>query len=370
MSRISNSHNVSVVAAASTALGTLAQSMSAGTWATLSGVSNMLNGLRATGNSGIRIGYGNKAVWDTLAKKIHIMGGDHNDGNLKYLVYNATTNAWADPVEITTWGGGHAYDRIAIQPLTGRLFSRGHLANDLAIRYKDPAGSWTDMTGEPSGGGYMSAPGVPMDWWTGTMTGIGSSGALIAWNEGDSGGGAMFIYDPITGGGTWSTPISTYSHSSSGGTYQGNLIYSAVKNCAIFGGSVYGQKKVGRLNSDRTITAMTDMGGTSYMTYGWGVCNSITVADPVTGNFLAAYGPLGSTTGFFEYNPTNGVTTQLTGSRTPPSGSTGIGYAGSGGNTGSMMAVTIPEYNVTCWMTMDLGASTDANCRMHLYKHA
>ena len=353
MSRISNSHNVSIVTAASTAIGTLAQSMSAGTWAELTGVSNIFNGIANTGKaSGHYLSYGNAAVWNPANKTINIVGGDHDGSDTNWLhhcIYTEATNTWANPVwPIFASSYGHAYDHLCVRPDNGDLYWRHFNDDTYEVARKTLAGSWTEMTGEIATNLYVNSPGCGVAWWTGSLTGIGASGCLLIANESES--GEIVYYDPLNS--TWGRI------SNAGGPgnpdYHGLIEYSATKNCAIFGGSNQAGTVVRRLNSDKTTTVLTPF------TPRWGINRGNCVADPVTGNFLIR---TSGTAGFYEYNPSgSGSYRQLTGSSAAPA-SLGI----TAQDPSNLMSCAIPEYGVVVYITA--GSSVGA-CHMHLYKHA
>src|SRR5262249_48424457 len=133
-------------------------------------------------------------------------------------------------------------------------------------------------------------------------------------------------------------------------TYHCFVSYSPLYNVAILGGGNDNANKVWRLNSDQSVTPLTDS------PVGVGIQKYNVVNDPVSGNFL-----LMGQHQLYELDPRgSGTYTQLTGSNTPPS-AVGDPVAGAA----SVISASIPNYGVVMYVTCN-----GSNCNVYLYKHA
>src|SRR6185436_10652997 len=126
---------------------------------------------------------------------------------------------------------------------------------------------------------------------SGPLTGGDNNGTYVVFNSGNgvpiNPPGQVAFWNPVTG--NW-LPDTVGFGGTSG--YNGLLEYSRTCNCGVFGGGP-DPRKVWRLNSDRTVTAMPDA------PLDYGIQQANLVPDPVTGNFLF----LGHGS-FYEFNPT------------------------------------------------------------------
>ena len=108
---LSTPTTMTVMAPGTPALGPLAASMAAGTWAQLT-VSNQ-NSLVGVGNvSGSMIPYCNSMPWNSSAKVIEITAEDHNYGSLRYVRYDDRTNQFVLVTNDVGLGSNvlHGYD--------------------------------------------------------------------------------------------------------------------------------------------------------------------------------------------------------------------------------------------------------------------
>src|SRR6185369_14425539 len=186
------------------------------------------------------------------------------------------------------------------------------------------------------------------------LQGSGSMGAYIVW---ESGLGDLLIYDPGTN--AWQDISLGFS---SDGLYHSVCAYSPVYNCVVFGGGNATPRKLWRLNSNRTITALSDP------PLGVGIQGGNLNVDPVTGKFLI-WGGGSNARLFYELVPTGtGTYTQLTGTRQPPAaGLHGVSDpSGGGGGPDALISCALPEHGVVAYMS----ASGASYANMFLYKHA
>lgn len=357
------SASVSVASGGSSALAVAAAGLAAGHWVEF--VPNGITTLSSAGSAypgggggvgGNAIPYSNKACWDATNKAIRYCGCDHHGGNPAYglfeMQYLDSNNTWSIVGMVGTAGNiqFHGYDHVAMRPDTATLYNHlpgGGSATTKEWTRTEPGGSWTLVTG-PS---VYQQTSAGADWWTGTLSGSQSMGALVVWLLGL---GDLMIYDP--GLNSWQDVNVTVSGDN---LYHGILVYSPIYNCAIFGGGNSTPRGLWRLNSDRTVTQLANA------PIDVGIQRSNVVCDPVSGKFLF-WGAGGS---FYEMVPTgSGTFTALTGTRIPPSaGLHGVSDPSTGGGApDALISCPIPDYGVIAYMS----ASGASYANMFLYKHA
>ncbi len=346
------------VVAGGTDLGALASSMTAGSWAQLraSGL-GVLGTIGSEGGvGGNLIAYSNQAVWDPIANAIRYCGNDHHGGLAGFTVmevqYLAATNLWSIVVDqIPGINFSHGYGHIAIRPDNGELYVRQYALGSGAegVWRKSRGGSWSQNLTGPS---VYRQVGIGTSWWSGALTGSGSSGAYIVWEQGL---GHLLIYDPAAN--SWQdiqVPVPAGD-----GLYHGVCDYSPAKNCAVFGGGNSTPRNLWRLNSNRTVTALPNA------PINVGIQHGNLMHDPVSGNFLI-WG--GGSREFWELNPSTAAYTKLSGSRQPPAaGQNGVSDpAGGTGGPDALISCALPEHGVIAYMS----ASGASYANMLLYKHA
>lgn len=358
---LSNVFRVEIVAASSSAMAARAASMSVGTWAELTATSiNVLGSVGSAypggtpGVGGNAIPFSNKAAWDPVRKAIRYCGSDHHGGDPAYglfeMQYLDSTNTWSIVGMATTSNQPfHGYDHVAVRPDTGDFYTHvptGGSFPERVWKRLPPGGSWSSISG-PSV--YQQAS-AGVCWWTGTLSGSGSMGALVVWLLGL---GDLMIYDPVLN--SWQdVHVSVVGDN----LYHGVCVYSPVYNCAIFGGGNSTPRGLWRLNSNRTVTQLSNA------PLDFGIQRANVVCDPVSGKFLFFGG--GS---FYEMVPTgSGTFTALTGGRIPPAaGLHGVSNpAGGAGGPDALISCPIPDYGVIAYMS----ASGASYANMFLYKHA
>lgn len=357
-------------------ISTLAPSMAPGSWAELTGGNISEEGLLIEpGGAGYRSPYAHSGAWDPIRRKLHFIGSDHGDWQCIHVVYDADTNVWSRGPDTELTGAGtsnhqpnnsaclHGFDHLEIDPAQGDLY---WWANAPEV-WKLPLSSstwakipnWTSTQGEAIARGFA--------FWSGAMTGA-SAGALYQYNCGSFWGGTpppggpgngadgqVLIYSP--GSNTWiSDGDAIVGFGYQGGyTYQCFADYSPLYNVGFFGGGGAGGTHVWRLNSDRTVTALTDAPVNLGVQYG-NVAN-----DPVTGNFIVL-----ESNQMYEFDPRgSGTWTTLDASHSPPAGASGyVGYPNTPVYNG-MFSTPITNYGVI--MYVGCGSNT---CKAFLYKHA
>lgn len=352
--------------AGTSALGALAASMAPGTWAQLTGTNqNAVIGSQL-GNSGSLINYSSYFPWNPVAKRIEIVGSDHTGtapgGKLpsSYARYNDATNAFsmaavddllAPGGQVTPLhGGGHSQ----VDPFTGDLYHHKAFGSTSQFDvWKCPLGSSTFTRVGTTPSAYCQVL-LGSCWWSGPFSGtsLGSRGAYMLYNSGAcfnrATDGEIFVYDPTVGFKVTITGATPFAASSNASV----MAYSAIHNCALYGGGDTTARKAFRLNSDGTHTNMPDVPGA-----GMGIDIGAIACDPVTGKFL-----LLSNGELWELNPLgSGTWTKQSGLRVPPSGVRNPTQMGQG-----MGLVSIPDYGVVAAISQISGSGGT----FFLYKHA
>lgn len=319
-------------------LATLANSMSAGSWAELP-TTNMNILLKSSG----RTTYSVSGSWDPGRLKMHFIGRDHTDdiSGAYHITYEAGTNAWTLG---TDFPGGftHGFDHNAVDTTSGMLYAREY-GYETDIWKLPLGGSWSSEQVPYTGDSLQVNIGI--HWWDGAITGGGPTGALMIYNCGAT-NGEIILKNEATS--TWFANVKGFGGTSS---YSCVMDYSKVHNVAIFGGGIVNQNKVWRLNSNATVTSMPDSPVT------WGIQRSNVVSDPVSGDFLFF-----GANQFWQYNPTGtGTWTDMTSTRMPPAG---LVNNPSGGF--SVISFPIENYGVVAYASI-FGASVT---KLALYKHS
>lgn len=334
-----------------TALSLAAAAMAPGTWA-LFVVSNQNAILDDTGASGSATGYSNTFPWNPVRKSIELVCGDHHGAtpSMRHLRYNALTNLFEEPQTPPVVGGiGHGYDHSSVNPFNGDLYHQ--LYDSVDVVRKTFAGSTFSSIGVSPG---ERQSGIGSCWWSGSFTGGGAQGSLMTFNVTNANNvaadGQIVGYNPLTS--TWFYNATGRAPSYGVNSHSLVMEYSAVKNCAVYGGGSGSPTKLWRMTSDATVTAMTDVPAGKQAKVAFGVF----VNEPVTGNFL-----LLSAGELWELNPDgSGTWTQQTGGRAPPAGMTSVPD-----DPHWLCGVAIPEYSVVMFISHNPYVKN-----IYLYKHA
>lgn len=353
---------MSITAPGTSALATLARNMPAGSWARLSAQDQ--NAVIGVGSqSGSMIHYCNAMPWNPVSRSIEIVAMDHNWGSLRYARYVEGLNKFVLMSNDIGFGSAtqHGYDHNSVNPHTGDLYHRliknavGGSSLSVARKALSSATTFVEI---PSVSTNYSQIAIGSCWWSGNFSGAGAQGCLVLFNSGDSFGrstdGQIAAYDPLTNKWFMNKLGMAPNYKSGGSTYHSVIEYSAGRNVAVYGGGNDAPRRLWRLNADGSATVMPDVPSGRAV----GMQQGNLSCDPVTGNFL-----LLSAGELWELNPTgSGSWTQLTGSRTPPSG---VGIPGPG-NPDGVISTSIPEYGVVAYITQ----TSQTGGTFYLYKHA
>lgn len=333
--------------------------MSPGTWAQV-GAGNQNAVLGVGSVSGSMLHYSNSMPWNSKSRSIEIIGADHNWGSARHVQYVEATNSFVLISNNATGEGlNHGYDHTAVNPYTGDIYHRLYGGgNAMPLRTVRKAFGSSAFGGIADIGTWYSQVAIGTCWWSGSFAGAGAQGCWMMFNSGAADGkatdGQIVAYDPLTSTWFFNQGGMAPFYSTSGNTYHSVMQYSAKKNVAVYGGGNDDPRKLWRLNSDRSVTAMPDVPTGKTV----GIQNGILVEDPVTGNFL-----LLSAGQLLELNPTgSGTWTQLGGSRTPPAG---VGIPG-GSSPQGVIACALPDHGLVAYITQ----TTSIGGTFYVYKHA
>ena len=329
--------------------------MPAGTWAQLN-VSNQNSVLGVGSHSGSMIGYSNSMPWNPRSKVIEIIGQDHGYPSMRHVRYDDATNQFVLVADNAGIGNGHGFDHVTLNPTTGDLYVR---------LYGGFTGSINFMRKAYGGSNFVSIPSVSLSdqvadgtcWWSGSFTGGGAQGSLMVFDalasNNSPSDGQIGAYNPLTNAWFYTASGRAPNFSASDASnYHTIMEYSASKNVAVYGGGNGAPTKLYRMNSDRSVTAMTLVPSGKAV----GILAGILVDEPVTGNFL-----LLSAGELWELNPSgSGTWTRQTGSRNPPSG------VQIPADPGKVICCSIPEYGVVAYISQ----ATSTGGTFYLYKHA
>lgn len=233
----SNSHRVEIVSAGTSALATLAASMSSGQWSnfTMGGLTpDLLHGNSTAGTQSYVV-YTGRGLWDSVAKKIYYLGFGHNPtGNTqagKFISWDDASNQWTqlavyDTNIVFNTGESHTYMMVAINPANHNLYWRNYATNTIR--------KFTGISGTND---------WHNDWGTGFVADKPSganqiNGALEWYPELNGGAGGLAFFD--TFGAYWTNAaLSSWSNEfdSQGGTISWSGDYD--QNVARAGGYLY-----------------------------------------------------------------------------------------------------------------------------------
>ena len=375
----SNPFSITIAAAPTTVLAQCAAAMPAGTWRRFNGTTQdgvawpvpadqtlalYSNANATTGH----LPYVNKMPWNPVGKRIEVVAQDHGNGGMRVIEYHEATHRWFDLGRITPNLGGHGYDHSAVNPHTGEVFYKTYGGWDPVLTcYRYPyAQNDAAFTAMPTQTGTQWMTNGGTFWWSGPFTGgsgLGAQGGFGLYTRRDMAGdwpsgysatdGALNIFDPLTN--SWAfkrDSASPYIIAAGGPVYEYNAVaaYSAVHNCAVYGGGTLNERRLWKLSSDGSVTTLTNAPRDV------GIHNGMLCCDPVTGNFL-----IFDDTQLYELNPTGtGTYTLQTGNRVPPGVFGGAAINGTYG-----CCVEMPTHGVIAVIWQRNG-----NGQFWLYKHA
>jgi hypothetical protein len=125
----------------SSALATLATSLSSGQWASFT-MGGMNLSLLDVGNGHSITEYASRGHWDPVHKKIQFWGHGHYSGT-KLITWDDATNQWSLGIEAGFDSLGHAYYHLALDPLTGDLYLRQYSTG--RVKKKPYGGAWVEI---------------------------------------------------------------------------------------------------------------------------------------------------------------------------------------------------------------------------------
>lgn len=137
-----------------TALGKLAATMKAGTWAELTS-QGYGEALLRTQHSNI-LDYADVAVWDPGSQQVLFLGQGHYTA-LRFVTYSVADDSWREMPTPPWWKGdprtgegaiGHAYDNNAVDPVRG-IFYFHQSATPLVYRYLITRQEWSTLPAIP-----------------------------------------------------------------------------------------------------------------------------------------------------------------------------------------------------------------------------
>jgi hypothetical protein len=311
------------------ALGRLAASMPAGTWAELktSGLTPALLEFPHRVQTYNILEYQNSGVWDPTSRQVLFIGGPHENQG-RFISYDEATNTWRqepDPGPAYVLYN-HSYDHNTINPAAGELYFRPFNSREIWV-YKIASKTWKKLTEIP-------------------QRDYNCCGAIEYFPERD---GILFVGTSeiefyYVGRGRWTSLSATVKT----GPYHATAEYSPVAKVLVFGGGS-GVNTVYRMDAQGTIRRLAD---SPYPLDSGG--HSIFTADPVTGHFLL-FGEDGT---FYDYDSeTDRWTLQ---SRRPP-----FFDVGRYGPVSCSIAIPISTYGVVMTLTY-----SPTEPRVFLYKHA
>lgn len=353
MSRISNTHTVSIAAPPATLLGQIAAAMPARSWVYMNGttqygvVCTTPTGLKThwwDNSGGSLFEWGNRMIWNPIAGTIEGMGGGVQHTDPVYLHrYKLATNSNDSEIIQNDDGGNHQFEQITCNPFDGLNYLREY--NNGAIN-RWTSGSiipYTTTAANPTGSNIIA----PIEWWRGTITGGGAQGLLTH----VSSYGIVDFYNPLTN--AWLTGSAIPGGMPN--SYNFVSAYSMTKNVLCFGGSNATPNALWKVNSSRVCTRMTDA-PVSLNLY-----DVSFIADPVTGKFLVHT----KDRQFWELDPDGnsgmGSWTQL--SNAPNGGSLGTVSTNGYGSNGVGVAC-VQDLGVVVFISLN-----GASAHMHVYKH-
>jgi hypothetical protein len=350
MSRVSNSHNVSVVAQATTVLATAAAGMSSGGWLQMTG-GNLPTGLgnfvaNPVGSSGTTVGFSTKFAHDPSARRFYFVGSDHGQWDI-FHQYDEDTNAWtinpAVPFGVAT---NHGYEHnIWVGGTVNKFYTRR--TSGTTLNRWDGGSTWATRNG-PCPASYPSAANGMV--WFPTL---GANGSVVQFQDDNSGQGLIAGIDPITQVATTYASGATLAGT---GTYHNFAHYSPTHDVVWFGGG-NGSVKNWKLSSSGVVTALADIPG-ALGNIGPGNTQCLPVVDPLTGNFIV----IKSATVWHDLNPSGSGTWAV---RPGSPGAWAQVYDGAQPMWATVACTMFAPYNVIVFVKQ---YSSSANAQMWLYK--
>lgn len=258
-----------------TALATQAAALSSGQWAQVTGATGLSLFTGQVGSSGLAIAYCTKIARNTSGKKIYFIGCDHGAETL-FITYDEATNAWAEEAASVPWGieaGGttsHGYDGTTYDNINGKLFHRPYGVRE--VRRWASGTTWDTLS--YAGQLFYSEATAGTEFFP-------EMGRVVVYQLENGSNGGLVSINPTTGAVTTHVDGSSSTLAGTGGPHC-FCIYLIGKACVVFGGG-NGSRKLWKMNSSGTITALDDIPTAITNTTGPGVPNAIPFCNPVNG---------------------------------------------------------------------------------------
>lgn len=301
--------------------------MTAGQWAELA-TNDLTKALFSDGGNNT-LDYLDKGCYDARYKQIRFIGQSHY-GDQRWHQYDESANTWSnlsDPAWDTGGGSypgflGHGYQHNTVDPATGDFYYRQY--NKTAPRwFQRSSGVWTQL---PASRAPSIAGGL--EW----LPSIGSQGGLVLHDTNE-----VQRWDKATD--TWTQ----FTGLSGAGGYHNTANRSIPHSVVLIGGG-NGSAKLWKIGGSGGPVPCTDCPVT------FGVGQSITTADPVSGDLLV----IKSNSSAFQYSVASNSWSAMNMSGAP---SFGTVTAGS-----KIIAIPIPNSGIIMFLFSDA-------TRVYLYKH-
>ena len=269
--------------------------------------------------------YAESMIWDPMRREIHFVGSGHLQG-YQHIVYNEANNSWSQrplPGFISSQDS-HGYDHIAINLERREFYFRGFNQNRIWI-YNLDSQSWTTSS-VMSLQNYQVAGG--MAWFQDMQR--------MIYVDGDFG---LATYNPANN--SWNT----LSGSLGLGPYHNFAEVAEKDNVVVLGGG-NGSGVIYHLSANGNLTRKGNA------PQSMGTTNSITVYEPVSGDFIVFFAD--ST---YQYRPSSDTWTRI--GNTPP-------FSGLGDN-GIFGGIATP---ISTHGVIMIAKYAGNNSKVYLYKYA
>lgn len=340
----------------STALSTLAASMSAGQWAQMSPTPTGLNLFSfQSGSTGYIVAFATKIARDPINKKLYFIGCDHGAQTL-FMGYDEASNAWTEQAASVPWGveagdtTSHGYEHSVFDHVRQKLWHRPYGTNTL--RRWDGGTTWGSVS--YSNPLFYQEAAVGVAWFPD----MGTNGRIVVYQLENGTNAGVVSIDPVTNAVTFHADGSSTPPVLSGtGGPHCFCTYLESKACVVFGGG----------NSSRTLWKMDALGNiTALDSIPLAITNTVGPANP---GALPFYNPangklsvIDSASVWYECNPDASP-----GAQWASKGSTATILSANTENSSAygVAAVPIPEYGGVAFVK---NYSVSANAQMWFWK--
>lgn len=329
------------------ALGSLASSMPAGSWAELTPMGGWNSGgilvpsEFGCGANDYITQYAEKAAWDPIGERVLFVGQAH--GNCyggQFVIYSESANTWSKgpwPSGVCQSGSAsnpcfsHAYDHNTVDPATGDMYFRQAFTMKF-FRFRN--GAWASIPAPPAQS-YQCC---------GALEYFPDLGRLI-FVDGDWG---VWAFNPATN--SWTQLANTSTANAGAGlpnlpmtSYNNFALYNPGQRVLLFGGG----RSVYKLSASGSISAMKSP------PVSLGATNSVISVDPSSGKYIVLSG-----SSVYQYEVSTDVWAQV--STTIPSTLQAMGGVADG-----LVQAPITKYGVIMYIKYNFGGS-----KVYLYKHS